>query len=227
MNREWIGAVVVLAVCMGSALAYARDHRGRHYAAGREVQPQSVRSFRLVHAWLRISTPVAGLGGLLGDGDVWLTLRPAGPVFWTGLALAMGGFALFVHARRMLGREYAPCYDAHMPARIVTEGVYAYVRHPIYTANVTTLAGLTLATGSGWLLFNTLILGWFCTVSAVHEENALWAASADYRRYVRDTGRFLPRLRPGKTSSRRRGMTTPPSATVPAKPGQLTSMTRM
>lgn len=197
MNREWIGAVVLLAVCLGSALAYARDHRGRHYAEGREVQPRSVRTFRPVYAWLRISTPVAGLGGLLGDGDAWLTLRPSGPVFWAGLALAVGGFALFGHARRMLGREYAPCYDAHMPARIVAEGVYAHVRHPIYTANVTTLAGLTLATGSGWLLLNTLLLGLFCVVSAVREENALWAVSSDYRSYVLATGRFLPRLRPG------------------------------
>ena len=195
MMREWIGALVLLAVCVGSAVAYARDHRGRRYARGREAQPRSVRTFRVVYAWIRVSTPIAGLGARLGGGGSWLTLRPTDLVFAFGIALALAGFGLFVHAKRMLGREYAPCYDAHMPARIVVEGVYGYVRHPIYTANLATLTGLTLATGSLWLLLNTLLLGVFCVVSAIREENALWAASPVYRSYVLETGRFLPCLR--------------------------------
>lgn len=195
MSREWIGAVVLLAVCAGSALAYARDHRGRRYAVGREPQRGSLRAFRAVHAWLRISTPVAGLGALLGDAQAVWAVRPPVTVFWAGLAMAAGGFALFRHARRTLGREYAPCYDAHLPTRIVVDGAYRYIRHPIYTANLVMLTGLTLATGSAWVLLNTLLLGAFCVASAVREENALWSSSPTYRGYVLETGRFLPLLR--------------------------------
>lgn len=194
MSREWIGAAVVLALCAGSAIAYARDHRGRQYAQGREAQPRSVRSFRVVYAWLRVTTPVAGLGALFGRDAVWLTLPPPAAVFGAGVALAIGGFTLFRRARRTLGREYAPCYDAYMPARIVVDGAYGYIRHPIYVANLAMMTGLTLATGSAWMLINTLLLGVFCVVSAVREESALWQSSPAYRRYVLDTGRFLPHL---------------------------------
>lgn len=58
-----------------------------------------------------------------------------------------------------------------MPARIVVEGVYGHIRHPIYTANLAMLTGLALATGSGWLLRNAFLLGVFCVVSAMREEN--------------------------------------------------------
>ena len=78
---------------------------------------------------------------------------------------------------------------------LVRNGLYAYVRHPIYSGGFFLLAGLALirptaafaaACGLGfiWLI-----------VQARLEETDLLQRMPDYRDYMKQVPRFLPRLR--------------------------------
>ena len=78
---------------------------------------------------------------------------------------------------------------------------YHYVRHPIYTANIGLLAALSLATGSAWLVLNTLVLWAYYQASAKAKESEVSQCHQDYRDYMARKGRFLLPLRSGTTNA--------------------------
>ena len=202
MSDEQIGAVLALLVSTASSIAYARSHR-RSTAThlDRPEQEGALPGFRHVHSFVQWTTPAAAAALLLGLRGPALAMGVTPVMLIGGAVLTVLGFTVFVLAKRALGRHYAPCYDARLPDSIVRNGPYAWIRHPIYTANLLALLGLTLATGSGWLLLNTVLVGASYMISAQREEQALRAARPDYSEYARQTGRFLPRrlLRCGAT----------------------------
>ena len=74
---------------------------------------------------------------------------------YTGLAIGVAGIALWVLSMLTLGPSLAvfPGTD-----RLVTRGVYRYMRHPIYVGIVLTLTGLFLACGSSICLLYVFIV---------------------------------------------------------------------
>ncbi len=194
MYQATIGIAVLLAVAVGSAVLYGRDHRTRRYALDRPGRIASPREFRWVYAWIQLSTIAAGLAAFLTEHPAALALPVPASLFATGLAVALVGFWLFWHSKRKLGAQYSPCFDAYLPTRLVQHGVYAKVRHPIYTANLLVLTGLTLATGSAWLFANGIVLAVYYARSAPREERALLGELPGYAAYLRRTGRFWPSL---------------------------------
>ena len=191
---EWFAAAFVTAVSVASARRYRRDHARAQYAHEARARMPSPSRFVAVYAWIRWSTWIAGVGALLAPHPVWLVMFRSDAAIVLGLVVATLGFVLFVRSRRALGRHYSPCFDSRIPDTIVTVGPYARVRHPIYTANLTLIAGLALCTGSAWMLGNLVMLAYYYRRSAVAEEAHLRAAHPDYARVVATTGRFLPRL---------------------------------
>ena len=81
------------------------------------------------------------------------------------------------------------------PNRVVTTGVFRYVRHPLYLASVLTYLGLAVSTLS---LFSLAILAGifiFYNYIASYEEGLLEAKfGAEYREYKKKTGKWLPKL---------------------------------
>ena len=64
---------------------------------------------------------------------------------YTGLAVSAAGMVLWILSMLTLGPSLAVLPGTN---RLVTRGVYRYIRHPIYTGIVLTLSGLFLACGS-------------------------------------------------------------------------------
>jgi len=191
---ESLGAALALTASLASSIAYARAHHGGGKRDPREPQPGSLPAFRLVHGLVQIVVPLAALALLAGRRDLALAWPVHPAVTVAGILLAIAGFALFVAAKATLGPHYAPCFDARVPTAIVDRGPYARIRHPIYTANVVALSGLTAATGSGWIALCTVLVAAAYAVSAVREERALQAINPAYAAYMARTGRFLPGL---------------------------------
>ena len=85
-------------------------------------------------------------------------LAPRGPVLrWTGVALAWAGTALVIAAMLALGRHWSLEARLLPGHRLVREGPYAHVRHPIYAA----MLGLMLGTGlnlTAWPAMGTAVL---------------------------------------------------------------------
>ena len=131
-----------------------------------------------------------------------LILLPPGDDFdtpgWIDLAADVGfwiGIALVVLAAVALGRSLTATPVPTASGSLRTDGLYRYVRHPIYTGVIVIVISLSVRSGS-WiavavgaitLVFFRAKIGW--------EEQRLRERYADYDRYCAATPRFIPRPR--------------------------------
>ena len=119
------------------------------------------------------------------------------PSFWlrgVGIALfVMGGF-VGIAGTMSLGRNRTPYPVPVSHARLVQEGIFGYIRHPLYSC----LIVLGLAWAAIWLswatLINSILLAILLYLKAGLEERKLLLQFADYREYQRRVSRFLPKL---------------------------------
>jgi len=89
-------------------------------------------------------------------------------------------------------------WRTHMPSvkdTLVRHGLYAYVRHPIYAGGFSMVAGLALIRPT-WAFATACMLGFmWLIVQARLEEIDLLQRMPDYKDYMKQVPRFLPRLR--------------------------------
>ena len=122
--------------------------------------------------------------GLLAPG--W----PDGARWWlkgAGVLLVFGGALLIVLAGRALGSGLTPFPKPAEDGRLVDDGPYAVVRHPVYTGGILFAAGISLAL-SPWALFPTLALAVVWALKAGVEERFLaerYPAYSEYRERTR------------------------------------------
>jgi protein-S-isoprenylcysteine O-methyltransferase Ste14 len=78
---------------------------------------------------------------------------------------------------------------------LVTDGLYRFARHPIYTGVLTLGLAMTISGGlfPHALFFVALLL--LLNYKASFEEQLLRARYVDYASYAEKTGRFLPKLK--------------------------------
>jgi protein-S-isoprenylcysteine O-methyltransferase Ste14 len=114
-----------------------------------------------------------------------------------GLALVCGflvgvGVVIVVVAGTALGRGLTatPLPNAH--AQLRTEGLYRFVRHPIYSGVLLAAGAFTLGTGSVFRLVVLVLLGGLLTLKARWEEVRLARRFEGYAAYAARTPRFLP-----------------------------------
>ncbi len=115
-----------------------------------------------------------------------------------GLALAVAGFLVVLlggYAYRAENRSMVRTSpDPDPNARLVTSGIYGYVRHPLYLGVIVGALGLALFRRSLWSVAVAASLGVFYYLKSRYEETLLQQAYPDYATYRLRTGRFLPPL---------------------------------
>jgi protein-S-isoprenylcysteine O-methyltransferase Ste14 len=113
-----------------------------------------------------------------------------------GLALLISGVALFVWARRSLGKNYSGHVSIKAEQNLVQSGPYRWIRHPAYTGYMLMALGITLGYSSlaGLAAFFFILLPGMSYRVRV-EEKLLEAFGNEYQSYRQRTGRFLPRVR--------------------------------
>jgi protein-S-isoprenylcysteine O-methyltransferase Ste14 len=117
-----------------------------------------------------------------------------GPVALGGLLCALG--AVFgVAGARALGRSRTPFPKPRDDARLVRDGIYARVRHPLYTSVMLLSLGWALCWQSAAALALALAQIPFFIAKAHREERWLRERFPDYADYARRVPRFLPRWR--------------------------------
>lgn len=119
---------------------------------------------------------------------------------WTivaGAMIAAGGLWLFWRSHADLGLNWSPTLEVREAHTLVTEGVYARIRHPMYTS-------LFLIYGSFPLLIHNWVAGWIgvivfgvlYVIRISNEERMMNAHfGAEYASYSERTGRLVPPLR--------------------------------
>ena len=119
----------------------------------------------------------------LGAGTVWIG----------GVLLAMGG-AFGLAGLAALGRGTTPLPRPSQQARLVQTGIYARVRHPLYTSVMLASLGWALMWQSWPALFVAVALIPFFYGKARREERWLREQFPDYADYEQRVPRFLPRF---------------------------------
>jgi protein-S-isoprenylcysteine O-methyltransferase Ste14 len=88
------------------------------------------------------------------------------------------------------GLTATPLPNAH--AQLRTGGLYRFVRHPIYSGLLLTMASIAVASGSWFQLFTLGVLALLLTVKARWEEERLARRFEGYADYASRTPRFVP-----------------------------------
>jgi len=65
-------------------------------------------------------------------------------IHWFGLGILLLGGALRIWGVRHLGKNFSYVVETDPKAALVTDGPYAYTRHPIYTAQIIMCVGLAV-----------------------------------------------------------------------------------
>jgi protein-S-isoprenylcysteine O-methyltransferase Ste14 len=115
-----------------------------------------------------------------------------------GIAILMLSCVLFNWAVRTNRKQpLSLAFSSDLPARLVVDGPYGYVRHPVYTAYLLTFAA-PLITFLDPVLIASFLAPLFIYVRAArHEEGKFNQGDLGelYVRYQSQTGMFLPRIR--------------------------------
>ncbi|MEM8795379.1 MAG: protein-S-isoprenylcysteine O-methyltransferase [Pseudomonadota bacterium] len=115
---------------------------------------------------------------------------------WIGAALILPFLYLFWRSHSDLGRNWSAKLEIHSEQTLVTNGIYKFVRHPMYLA-------LWLAVIAQALLIHNWIAGFLVVViffamylSRIQQEETMMRTQfgPDYDAYAQQTGRIFPKL---------------------------------
>ncbi len=111
-----------------------------------------------------------------------------------GLGLMLLGAVAVLVAQGAMGTSWRIGVDEQERTSLVTGGVFAAVRNPVFTAMVVMQAAtvLVVPTGLSLLALVCLVLGVELQVRVVEEPYLERTHGAVYRAYAARTGRFLP-----------------------------------
>ena len=133
-----------------------------------------------------------------------LALLVAGPWWrgqWTGMAtpaiggsLVLAGAWLGIAGVRLLGLNRTPFPEPKPGSHLVTTGIYARVRHPLYASVISLGFGWALLWRSGPALTLAAAQIVFFYAKARLEERLLRQRFAEYADYSRRVPRLVPRL---------------------------------
>lgn len=117
---------------------------------------------------------------------------------WTGVVLALSGFALLQWSQNTLGKNWSDTPRMMKEQSLITSGPYQFIRHPIYTAFLLIL-GSTLLISANWFIgFAWIGMTILEVASRIgFEENLMLEYFGEpYRDYMKRTGKLLPKLIP-------------------------------
>jgi protein-S-isoprenylcysteine O-methyltransferase Ste14 len=113
-----------------------------------------------------------------------------------GVVLFLISIWLLHRSHADLGKLWSPAVEPEGKQRLVTDGVYERIRHPMYTAHVLWGVAQTLLLPNFVAgLLALVLISALITIRIPREERALLKEFGDeYRRYMGKTGRILPKL---------------------------------
>ena len=114
---------------------------------------------------------------------------------WLGIPLLAVGAWVGLAALRMHGRRLTPLPEPNPALGLLRTGVYARVRHPMYTGLLLSAFGLAIVAQKPLAIAAAGALTVFFNLKAREEERRLRRCYPDYADYQRATGRVLPRWR--------------------------------
>ncbi|RRO16421.1 methyltransferase family protein [Flavobacteriaceae bacterium 14752] len=120
------------------------------------------------------------------------TLPDILPDFVYGFLSAIA-LAIFISSILKLNTNLSPFPSPKTNSKLITSGIFKYIRHPIYTALILGLLSWSLYKNSLFQLCTTLALIVLFYFKSKFEEQQLLKKFPRYKSYMKSSGRFLPK----------------------------------
>lgn len=117
-----------------------------------------------------------------------------GFLFWIALVLFLLGSMSILLGVLQLNVHLSPFPTPLPGSGLIQNGVFRWVRHPIYSGILMMAFGYGIISDSGYRLGITLCLGILFYFKSVYEEEQLLKKFPAYRDYKEKTSRFFPGL---------------------------------
>jgi len=131
---------------------------------------------------------------LFSDGLDWASFPLPVYLGWAGTLLYLFGTWMLWQTHRALGANWSDSLEIQEGQTLVTRGIYARIRHPMYSAHLVAALGQCLLLGN-WIAGPSLLvlqLPFYLVRIPAEERLLLQHFGDDYRRYMQKTGRLLP-----------------------------------
>jgi protein-S-isoprenylcysteine O-methyltransferase Ste14 len=113
-----------------------------------------------------------------------------------GLIMVVFGCIINIMGRFNLGNNWANQVKIYNNQKLITNGIYGFVRHPLYASLILMFYGGCLVYPNYWaFLSNTLIFIPFMYYRAKQEEDLLSKMFKDYTKYKKEVGMFFPKIK--------------------------------
>jgi protein-S-isoprenylcysteine O-methyltransferase Ste14 len=141
----------------------------------------------------------------------WLALRRTNPLFavpqfateeplyaalrWLAAATALACLAMTAWCWSRMGKDWRMDVSEKRKGTLITDGLFAYVRHPIYALSMLLMLCSAIIIATPPMLVIAAVHLVLNNLKARNEERFLLATHGEpYALYLRRTGRFFPRL---------------------------------
>ena len=197
---------IILALGMAAVLPFGIYHRVRSQATGETLDRRQEGLFILLTlrpiglaAWVGLLTFVSN-----PEWMAWSSVPLPVSLRWAGVGIGLVAGSLLVWTFRTLGTNITDTVVTRRDHKLVTTGPYQFVRHPFYLAAALAYLANALAT-TNWFIALTggLAMTLLVVRTTTEEEHLVRRFGDDYRRYVKQTGRFFPRLASAPTTQER------------------------
>jgi protein-S-isoprenylcysteine O-methyltransferase Ste14 len=188
---------IVLAIGMLAILPIAIYRRVRSQQTGESLDRwQEGRFILFTLRPLGIAAMLAVLVFVISPGWMaWSSVPLPAWLRWIGVVIGALGGALLVWTLKHLGTNLTDTVVTRQQHTMITTGPYAYVRHPFYVSAALAFLANSLVTAN-WFVFVTgaLALALLVVRCRTEEAKLIERFGDAYRDYMRQTGRFWPRV---------------------------------
>ncbi|HZW78495.1 MAG TPA: isoprenylcysteine carboxylmethyltransferase family protein [Flavobacteriaceae bacterium] len=116
-------------------------------------------------------------------------------LFPLAIVLLILGAAIIFFELMQLGKQLSPFPSPRKNSKLIVNGVYKYIRHPIYSGILIGFLALTMIADSGYKMLVTFLMFLLFYTKSVYEEKRLMQVFPDYKVYKNRTGRFFPKIK--------------------------------
>lgn len=109
--------------------------------------------------------------------------------------IGITGLVLILIAFFQLNKNLSPFPTPVESARLITNGIFKFIRHPIYTGILFIIFSISVFQGSGYRLLISFLLLILFHLKSMYEEKKLAEKFPEYEIYKNNTGKFLPKIK--------------------------------
>lgn len=122
------------------------------------------------------------------------SFQPNSFIAYSALILAIIGLLIILLAFLQMNTSLTPFPTPRENGKLIQNGLYKYIRHPIYSGIILAALGFGVFRGSLWQIFVGILLWILFYFKSRYEEQLLTVRFDEYVNYRRHTSRFFPFL---------------------------------